>query len=76
MFLVAAFLTSCCNIQITNAGLGAIASSCHRLLHVDLSECDKISSGGIVALANGCTNLLHVFMAQLYLVKDDAVKVS
>lgn len=61
---------------ISNAGLEALAKACRNIVQVDMSGCDKVSTAGVVAIAQNCTALLHVQMAELYLVKDEAVKVS
>ena len=60
---------------ITNKGLEAISKQCAKLIDLDVSRCDKVSTAGLVAIATGCTSILHVRMAELYLVKDEAVKV-
>ena len=62
--------------KVTNQGAEALAKFCSQLVDVNVSRCDKISSAGIIALGKACRSLLHLKMAHLYLVKDDAVKVS
>ena len=53
-----------------------MAKACRNIVQIDMSGCDKVSTAGVVAIAQNCNALLHVQMAELYLAKDEAVKVG